>query len=172
MQLKKRPTAQAQSANAQAELPPMTERIESFHLPLLADTLAFSLPEDELPKALLVVYFSPFDCSTCLDDLIEVEMLHQDFLDNPEVVVIGIGCQESRRNLNLFCQSMNLTFPVLFDSTETFLSKWLLSERHPQKILFNNQLKPSALALSISNELTRINQNELLRDEIEKLLAQ
>ena len=85
---------------------------------------------------IMVVVFSPYDCSSCLQETVVWNRIRELF--KGKLTIIGVVRSDNRRVMERFAELNDLRFFLLLDSTNTISEKFLGKDIVPQRFFFNN----------------------------------
>ncbi|GAG22960.1 unnamed protein product, partial [marine sediment metagenome] len=118
-------------------------QIPNFNLPIVngngsnSDSFIFIPSEDN--KYYLFIFFTPWDCQSCFDEIPFWRQLKNKF--NGRLNVIGIGAANSLNLLRHFVNKNDISILTIFDENEYLFSLLGLNESGltPAKILVNSR---------------------------------
>jgi len=84
--------------------------------------------------SIVVLVFSPFNCSRCLEEIQIWNVLYGDFLD--KLSVIAVIRAPSRSIVQRFVERNSIQFTVIYDSTESLSNIFLGRNLSPMRFFF------------------------------------
>lgn len=110
-----------------------------------------------------IVFFSPNDCQSCLNEILFWKKNHKIF--EQKLSVIGVVSHQHRAIAARYVKMLNIDIPVVFDSSSNLRTKYGINNT-PGRIIFNNENEILHKS-DISNKDVRI---ENIMDTIRVLL--
>ncbi len=102
---------------------------------LLKD-LMVGLPNADPNEFIMVVVFSPYDCSKCLQEAIVWKRIQTLF--EKRLTIIGIARIDKSSIIEQFAETYGLRFPILLDSNNELAERFLGENFEPKRFFFKN----------------------------------
>ncbi len=96
----------------------ISRRIPGFKLKYIDSDSFYIYPSKDFNKYLLLIFFTPLDCGTCLQEIPFWGKIRTQFQDR--VTVLGIGYYDDYSTFIHFVKKEKISIPVLFDEANEY----------------------------------------------------
>ena len=96
----------------------ISRRIPGFKLKYIDSDSFYIYPSKDFNKYLLLIFFTPLDCGTCLQEIPFWGKIRTQFQD--QVTVLGIGYYDDYSTFIRFVKKEKINIPVLFDEANEY----------------------------------------------------